>query len=207
MNLNELLLKQRALYPKSDDIDFEQATQGLPEFELPFTIYRTGAAAIQFFRIIRYMVNPRRIVEIGFNLGHSASMMLHLIPDASVLSVEINTHESVKRASEIVARKYQGRFQIVFGSSSDPLVQTNVVMKIQPRLVFIDGDHSIDGIDNDIMFAIRLGAEWIAFDDLLPEFGPGTIPGIAKHNLKVVAATGNMVLCRRPEGYTEQPCH
>lgn len=207
MTLTELLMEQRSWYPRIDDMIFDFATRDLPDAGPPIATYHLGAAAVQFFRIVKRLIDPSSVVEIGFNLGHSACMMLEIMDDLSVLSIDINDHEVIRQAAGIVSSKYPGRFSLLIGDSRSPKVQANVAVRIKPDLVFIDGDHSAQGVENDILFALGLGAKAIAFDDVLPHFCPGAADMIHKYRLKILAATGNMALCAPMNNhYKEQPC-
>jgi len=47
----------------------------------------------------------------------------------------------------------------------------------------------------DIKLALDLKIKWLAFDDILSQFGPGVLPAIAKHpELEEVVTLGNIAL-------------
>ena len=147
-----------------EDRDFKRLVEGLPETKIGL-----GAHSLEAVRSILKIVRPERILEIGFDRGHSAAMWLGL-SDASVVSVDISDDPELLRAVEILQERYPGRLTFIHGDSR------TVRELLAPHafdLVFIDGDHSEEGALADLLLAFELEAPWIAFDDWLPRFGPG----------------------------------
>ena len=106
----------------------------------------------------------KTILEIGFNIGYSASMWLEFDPDqkSHITSVDIGIHKDTVAASEAVKSLYPDRFSFILEDSK------KVYNKVKNQLfdmIFIDGDHSGPGIYNDLQLAIRLGIPLILVDD------------------------------------------
>jgi len=106
----------------------------------------------------------KTILEIGFNIGYSASMWLEFDPDqkSHITSVDIGIHKDTVPASEAVKSLYPDRFSFILEDSK------KVYNKVKNQLfdmIFIDGDHSGPGIYNDLQLALRLGIPLILVDD------------------------------------------
>jgi predicted O-methyltransferase YrrM len=84
----------------------------------------------------------RRIMEIGFNAGHSADTILSANPRAQLVSFDIGLHECVPVAKEYVDARYPGRHRLIIGDS-----QATVPRYVLDHpgdtfdMIFIDGGH------------------------------------------------------------------
>lgn len=205
----DILKRQRLMYPESDKYLFDSLTRFVPPWGLGGTVMHSSAASVQCFRLMGYVWNPQHVLEIGFNLGHGTILLLEVARASMVTSVDVNSSDQVAEAARLVADHYSGRHRLVSGDSKDPAVETTLglVSKNICRfdVAYIDGDHSIEGVDNDVKLALRLGIKRIFFDDFHDEWGPGTIPAIENNELKIIAVQGNMCLCVTSEGYKLPP--
>ena len=134
------------------------------------------------------------ILEIGFNIGWSAKIWLSLT-DAKIVSVDISKRKDTLIAVKKMKEMYPDRFHFLNVDSKSVLPDLTK-MDCRFDLVFIDGDHTFESIDNDIQVALELKAPYIFFDDWLPRYGPGTAPAVNKHNLEIVEEMGNMLLAK-----------
>lgn len=109
-------------------------------------------------------INPETMLEIGFNIGYSASMWLEFDPKnkLKLTSVDIGKHEDTAKAAEAVKNLYGDRFEFILCDSR----------KVKPQLkdrmfdlAFIDGDHNTEGVRNDIQLCLDLGIPYLVFDD------------------------------------------
>lgn len=126
--------------------------------------------------------NPKRIFEIGTYRGASAELMLRLLPEAEVISIAFvrdargrrqynNDDLDVKEVGELVSPVNRDRYTQLIGDSH----------KVDPRaflaehgavdFVFIDGDHSRDGVrqDTELARAILSPDGAIAWHDANPK--------------------------------------
>ena len=107
---------------------------------------------------------PKSMLEIGFNIGYSASMWLEFDPDKKLklTSVDIGIHGDTIKAANAVKELHGDRFEFILSDSR----------KVKPQLkgrlfdmAFVDGDHSADGISHDIQMCLDLGIPYIIVDD------------------------------------------
>ena len=104
------------------------------------------------------------ILEIGFNIGYSASMWLEFDPDkkSTLTSVDIGIHADTVNAAEAVKNLHGDRFSFILSNSK------KVKNQLQGQLfdlAFIDGDHSDVGVASDIRLCIDLQIPLLLFDD------------------------------------------
>jgi hypothetical protein len=154
--------------------------------------YGIGPHSVRCLRRIVEIVKPKRILEIGFNVGISSSVWLNLC-DASVVSVDISDRKETLTAAEILDARHPGRFKFICSDSAVVGERINYDFD----LIFIDGGHLEHHVMADIDLAFALGIPYLAFDDYLPQFGPGVQPAIEKHGLKMIEEMGNIVLMER----------
>ena len=109
-------------------------------------------------------INQETVLEIGFNIGYSASMWLEFDPKnkLKLTSVDIGKHEDTVKAAEAVKNLYEDRFEFILCDSRE------VKPQLKDRLfdvAFIDGDHNTEGVRNDIQLCLDLGIPYLVFDD------------------------------------------
>ena len=109
-------------------------------------------------------ISPETMLEIGFNIGYSASMWLEFDPDKKLklTSVDIGIHKDTVKAADAVKNLHGDRFEFILCDSR----------KVKPQLkdrlfdlAFVDGDHSADGVRNDIQLCLDLGIPYLIIDD------------------------------------------
>jgi len=91
---------------------------------------------------IMRQVKPKKIMEIGFNTGISASNFLDFDPDITVLSFDIMMRFYNNYAKWYIDKKYPGRHFLIAGDST---VSLPAYHKFHPEykadIIFIDGSH------------------------------------------------------------------
>lgn len=159
--------------------------------------YGIGPHSVRCLRRIVEIVKPKRILEIGFNVGISSSVWLNLC-DASIVSVDISDRKETLVAADMLDARYPGRFKFICSDSAAALhpIVNHTAEKFD--LIFIDGGHLEHHVMADIDLAKRLGIPYLAFDDYLPQFGPGVQPAIKNNEvaLAMVEEMGNIVLMK-----------
>ena len=108
--------------------------------------------------------NVKSILEIGFNIGYSASMWLEFDYDkkSTLTSVDIGIHKDTEAAAAAVKNLHKERFSFILSDSK------KVKKQLQGQLfdlAFIDGDHTEVGVDSDIRLCIDLQIPLLLFDD------------------------------------------
>lgn len=107
---------------------------------------------------------PKTMLEIGFNIGYSASMWLEFDPDnqLKLTSVDIGIHADTVKAAEAVKKLHGDRFEFILCDSRK--VKNQLTDKLFD-IAFVDGDHSADGVRSDIQLCLDLGIPYLVIDD------------------------------------------
>lgn len=116
---------------------------------------------IQFAKDIYEVVKPKSMLEIGFNAGHSAFMWLTLFPELKFHSVDICKHNYTLSHMKKLKEAFGDRF--TYGKGDSKVMNVNFVKHFD--LVFIDGDHSYEGILGDYNLCDKAKSPWILIDD------------------------------------------
>lgn len=99
-------------------------------------------------------------MEIGFNAGHSAEIMLRAKDDSVITSFDIGQHDYVKLAAKYMEEEFPHRHSLVLGDSTVTVpkyVQANPGKKFD--LILIDGGHFYDTAKRDFFNCMRLAHE------------------------------------------------
>lgn len=117
------------------------------------------------------IAQPKNILEVGFYRGSSAGMWLHL-SDAKLTSVDpmVNLyspetlHDGSVENAEKLKKMFPDRFTFI---QKDSKVVKPDLMGQQFDLMFIDGDHWVQGARNDFQLALDLDIPWVLVDDFV----------------------------------------
>jgi predicted O-methyltransferase YrrM len=154
--------------------------------------YGLMAHSVKNLRKAVEVFQPKSILEIGFNIGRSASMWLNL-SDATLVSVDIGTQPETLQAAKALEKQFPKRFCFL---NCDSRLVYDQLKDTKFDMIFIDGDHTENGVDIDIKLGLKLGIKNFVFDDWMVEYGPGTQPAIAKNKELTVTHVcgGNIAL-------------
>lgn len=129
----------------------------------PPTTGELGYASAEKLLHYTQTVNPKVIVEIGFNRGSSSLVFLMSNPECVVYSIDVKSYLEVARSVEFLQTTFPNRFHYIESNSQHML---EVLPKdIEPDLIFIDGDHSYAAIMSDATLSKQLNPRYIIFDD------------------------------------------
>jgi len=118
---------------------------------------------IEFWTQVKKITNFKSLMEIGFNAGHSSSIMLTLFEDIEINSCDIGMYEITERNGELVKERFGDRFNLhIFDST-----------KLKPEFIankydimFIDGAHDYDPVTSDMKLWIESDIPYAVVDDL-----------------------------------------
>lgn len=165
---------------------------GLDKFGVPIP-YHSGPHILRHFRDTIEIVKPRRILEIGMNMGHSAAMWLNLC-DANVYSLDVSLKDETFEGGECLYKQFLDRFEYRINSDRDhyPRLKYSEPFSI----CFVDGAHDEISITYDIHMCMDLNIPYLLFDDWYPRYGE-TQKAVAKFpELELVKDMNNIRLYR-----------
>tara|TARA_B000000609_G_C24065569_1_gene289148 strand:- start:9 stop:626 length:618 start_codon:yes stop_codon:yes gene_type:complete len=99
-------------------------------------------------------------------MGHSINTILHSNSTIIATSIDLFPHKYADLCIEFTKTKFKDRFNFIKGSSFDILPTINEKYDV----IFIDGDHSYNGVKTDLNNCLNLCHEdtIIIMDDLVP---------------------------------------
>ncbi len=98
-----------------------------------------------------------KIMEIGFNAGHSAEVFLKNNPSATLLSFDLGVHSYVAEAKRYIDFMYPHRHNLIIGDSTQMVphfTENNKDAKFD--VIFIDGGHEYEIAKQDINNCFKL---------------------------------------------------
>ena len=118
-------------------------------------------------------INPKNILEIGFNAGHSSEIFLKY-SNAYVHSVDIGDHfhEYLKYGKLFINHKYPNRHTLIFGDSTTTIPDfsnNKNINNIKFDIIFIDGGHEYEIAYKDLINCRDLAHEKtiVIMDDII----------------------------------------
>jgi len=92
----------------------------------------------------------KNVLQIGFNAGHSADLILSSNENINLVSFDLGVHNYVEIGEKIIDEFYQGRHKLIRGDSKKtvPLFWNN--NKIKFDLIYIDGGHAYEDVISDL---------------------------------------------------------
>lgn len=194
--MNKELTDEELLYASEEDWEFyREAIDGLPtregfkgnfldkdNIEIP---YGSGPHILKYFKKAINLSGCKSVLEIGFNLGHGAAMLLKL--GMKVDSVDISTKWETFYAALFLMHRYKSNFTYFNRGVWPPPYGVY-------DMVFIDGAHDEASIVDDINLSKELNIPFLLLDDWLPKYGE-TQQAVAKFpELELVEDMNNLRL-------------
>jgi len=203
MTPEQWMIDRVFLRQPSDDELFRKWTSDLP-LRAETTPFHSGPHSIRQFRgamAVLGRTNGFNVLEVGFCLGHSARIFFGLGVD-HVVSIDNSTRLQTKQAAAIVKATHKDAFEFISGDTvKDPEPLRLHLKGHRFDLMYVDGNHNLDGVQADIDLGLKLRIQNFLFDDFYPHWGPGVLPAIKDANLIPLASFGTMMLCTTPEKY------
>lgn len=157
----------------------------------------SGPHNMKAYREIVEIVKPKKMIEIGFNVGYGTAMWMELTGCEKLVSFEISKKAETLAAARLLADRYGDRFLFRNTPADEIGLIEWIARESEFDLIFIDGGHLEEDVANDLYFAKRLGIPWIALDDWIPRFGPGVQVAAKKFdNLVLIKEFGNTALMK-----------
>ncbi|MHC4757135.1 MAG: class I SAM-dependent methyltransferase [Planctomycetota bacterium] len=104
----------------------------------------------------RSTTGSKNILEIGFNAGHSAALILSCSKSSILTAIDIGEHSYALPCAKILKKHYPERFNIIWGKSVDVLNSAEFKNNNTSfDLVHIDGGHGTEAFLTDINWFIR----------------------------------------------------
>ena len=114
---------------------------------------------------------PKFIFEIGTYLGVTSNFFLNILPNCKVVSIAyIGSSNNSKLPKKLIgsAVEHKNRFIQIIGNSHEINPEEFVSNYGVPDMIFIDGDHSYEGVSNDTTLSFSIGAKIICWHDANP---------------------------------------
>lgn len=160
-----------------------------------FTPYHCGPHSIRTMEMAYKLAGrPKSVLEVGFCLGHSASIWLAL-GAKKVTSIENSTRPETLEAAKRMKEKHGGAFSVIEPQQAYPAL-------VGYDLLFVDGGHEVNDVLRDGQTGLDLNIPWMLFDDYWPHWGPGVQPAIQTLKLKPIAVIGSMALCIKGDNWS-----
>jgi predicted O-methyltransferase YrrM len=116
--------------------------------------YASIAQRAAFASELKKHTHIKRILEIGFNAGHTSELFLKSCPEAEIVSFDLNYYPYTAVSAQYISSKYQDRFTFIEGNSRDTVPAFAEKGKFD--LIFIDGGHYYEICLQDIQNCARL---------------------------------------------------
>ncbi|HEX2818678.1 MAG TPA: class I SAM-dependent methyltransferase [Streptosporangiaceae bacterium] len=131
-----------------------------------------------FGRLLAADAAITRIIEVGFNAGHSSCAFLAAREDVTVVSFDLGLHGYVTRAKQYIDKAFPGRHTLVIGDSRETLPRYRADHPAAVfDLAFVDGGHDYDVARADLVTILPMirPSGLIVMDDVMPwkTFGRG----------------------------------
>jgi predicted O-methyltransferase YrrM len=133
--------------------------------------YGADPAELQYLSSLAARPGTRLICEVGFNCGFSSWAFLQASPSVLVWSFDLANYAYSAAAKEHIDELFPGRHTLVRGDSH---LEIAAFAKTHPELrfdvIFIDGDHSLEGARADLTDLRALAAPdaVVVMDDITP---------------------------------------
>lgn len=109
-----------------------------------------------FLRNIVSSESIKNVMEIGFNAGHSAELFLSSNKKINLVSFDIGDHDYVNIGKKFIDDNYPDKHELIIGNSLETVPKYIQEKKMKFDLIFIDGGHSYDVANGDLLNCKKL---------------------------------------------------
>jgi len=112
----------------------------------------------------------KNVLEIGFNAGHSAEVLLQTNPNIKLTSFDLGAHKYVKIGKEYIDKTYPKRHTLILGDSRKTLPEFVKNYKGEKfDMIFVDGGHQYDVAKSDLINCRKLANKRniVIMDDII----------------------------------------
>lgn len=127
--------------------------------------YWSGIDCVTLAKEVLDITKAKTMLEIGFNIGYSASTWLQEGID-NLYIIDINNHKHTLSALNATKEHYKDK-NIQWWLLDSKSKEAHDIVLPTIDIAFIDGEHSFAGITNDCNLALNAGASWLVIDDYL----------------------------------------
>jgi len=117
---------------------------------------------ISFWKNVKDFTNFKHLTEIGFNAGHSSSIILSLFDDVTVSSYDVGMYDITLTNGRIVENKFPNRFELTVKDSKN-LTPSDIS---NSDILFIDGSHNYPEVRSDIDLFLKSNLKYAIIDDM-----------------------------------------
>ncbi len=100
----------------------------------------------------RSVYGCKSVLEIGFNAGHSANLILQTSSAIRLTSVDIGCHKYTVHCGKLLTRVFSERFTLILADSKEALKE---IVASEFDFVHIDGGHDRETFSNDLSWFLQ----------------------------------------------------
>jgi len=119
--------------------------------------------------LMRAAKHGNRILEIGFNAGHSTLLFLLSNPECTVQAFDLGNHSYARPCCEYLQEQFPGRLNVLWGDSTVtiPLYIVDHINDPKFDVLHLDGGHMSHVARSDFRYTRLLSHEdsWVIIDD------------------------------------------
>ena len=118
----------------------------------------------------KLLIGKKSLLQIGFNGGHSADLLLsYSDPDSTLISFDLGEHSYVHMCNSEIEKKFPNRHSLILGDSLKTLPRFTLNNMAKYDFIFVDGGHTFEIASSDFECALKLGKEGstIVLDDVI----------------------------------------
>lgn len=139
-------------------------------FYMDNSFTRSDALLPKQLNLLRASVFGDRILEIGFNAGHSALLFLLGNPNATLTCFDLGQHAYSRPCAQYLQDLFPERLTVIWGDSRKtlPTYIMNYLSQDKFDLVHIDGGHDTEVVLSDVRYSklIAKPTAYVIYDDI-----------------------------------------